>query len=87
MVEDLPFFMNRTGLHGSYNSETNFHIKTSKSDLFPSLMTGNEEDDDTRSSLYSSQMKSRSNDAFQNTLILSNFWPVWQPDGDEERLS
>ena len=57
-----------------------------KSDLFPSLMTGNEEDDNTRSSLYSSQMKSRSNDASQNTLFLSNFWPVWQPDGDEERL-
>ena len=80
MVEDLPFFMNRTGLHGSYNSETNFHIETSRSDLFPSLMTGNEEDNNTRSSLYSSQMISMSLGTSQNSLFLSNCWPVWQSD-------
>ena len=51
-----------------------------KSDLFPSLMTGNEENDNTRSSLYSSQMKSMSHDASQNSLFLSSCWPVWQSD-------
>ena len=57
-----------------------------KSDLFPSLLTGNEEDNNTRSSLYSSQMISMPLGMSQNRLFLSSCWPVWQSDRDEERL-
>ena len=51
-----------------------------KSDLFPSLLTGSEEDNNMRSSLYSSQMISMPLGMSHNSLFLSSCWPVWQSD-------